>query len=86
MEMDRDKIDDVILALLYLTLARDGRAWKGFNWNSMNRLHEKGFIGDPVNRVKSFWLNEEGIAPSEKLFREMFSIDSGRPTASGSCG
>ncbi len=28
MEIDRDKIDDAILALLYLTLDRDGRAWK----------------------------------------------------------
>lgn len=27
MEIDRDKIDDVILALLYLTLDQDGRAW-----------------------------------------------------------
>lgn len=31
MEIDRDKIDDAILALLYLTLDRDDRAWKGFN-------------------------------------------------------
>ncbi len=26
MEIDKDKIDDAILALLYLTLGRDGRA------------------------------------------------------------
>lgn len=32
MEIDKDKIDDVILALLYLTLDQDGRAWKGFDW------------------------------------------------------
>lgn len=72
MEIDKDKIDDVILALLYLTLDRDGRAWKGFDWSAMNRLHEKGFIGDPVNKAKSVWLTEAGISRSEKLFREMF--------------
>lgn len=72
MEIDKDKIDDAILALLYLTLDRDGRAWKGFDWSAMNRLHEKGFIGDPVNKAKSVWLTEEGISRSEKLFREMF--------------
>lgn len=72
MEIDKDKIDDVILALLYLTLDRDGRAWKGFDWSAMNRLHEKGFIGDPVNKAKSVWLTEEGISRSEKLFREIF--------------
>jgi hypothetical protein len=74
MEIDKDKIDDAILALLYLTLDRDGRAWKGFDWSAMNRLHEKGFIGDPVSKAKSVWLTEEGIARSEKLFREMFGV------------
>lgn len=75
MEIDRDKIDDAILALLYLTLDRDGRAWKGFDWSAMNRLHEKGFIGDPVNKAKSVWLTDEGIARSERLFREMFTVE-----------
>ncbi|MCX8999948.1 DUF6429 family protein [Rhizobiaceae bacterium BDR2-2] len=75
MEIDRDKIDDAILALLYLTLDRDGRAWKGFDWSAMNRLHEKRFIVDPVNKAKSVWLTEEGIARSEKLFREMFGVE-----------
>lgn len=77
MEIDKDKIDDAILALLYLTLDRDGRAWKGFDWSAMNRLHEKGFIGDPVNKAKSVWLTDEGIARSERLFREMFAIERG---------
>lgn len=36
MEIDKDKIDDAILALLYLTLDGDGRAWKGFDWSAMN--------------------------------------------------
>ncbi len=74
MEADRDKIDDVILALLYLTLDRDGHAWKGFDWSAMNRLHEKGFIGDPVNKAKSVRLTDEGIVRSEELFREMFTV------------
>lgn len=76
MEIDKDKIDDAILALLYLTLDRDGRAWKGFDWSAMNRLHEKGFIGDPVNKAKSVSLTDEGIARSEQLFREMFMVRS----------
>lgn len=76
MEIDKDKIDDAILALLYLTLDRDRRAWKGFDWSAMNRLHEKGFIGEPVNKTKSVWLTDEGIARSEQLFREMFMVRS----------
>ncbi len=38
-------------------------------------VHElQCFIGDPVNKAKSVWLTEEGIARSEKLFREMVTV------------
>jgi len=72
MEIDEDKIDNAVLALFYLTLDRDGRAWKDFDWDAMSRLHAKGFIGDPTNKAKSVRLTEEGIARSERLFHEMF--------------
>ncbi len=72
MEIDRDKIDDAVLALLYLTLDRDGRAWKGFDWDVMDRLHAKGLIANPKIKAKSVWLTEEGAARSERLFGEMF--------------
>ena len=41
MELDQDKIDDVVLALLYLGLHDGARAWKSFDWDAMDRLHEK---------------------------------------------
>lgn len=72
MEIDRDRIDDAVLALLFLSLGRDGRAWKSFDWDAMNRLHEKGYIRNPVNKAKSVLLTNEGIARSEDLFRKMF--------------
>ena len=50
MEIDRDKINDGVLALLYLTLDRDGRAWKGFDWDVMDRLHAKGLIANPKDQ------------------------------------
>jgi len=73
MNIDTNKIDETVLALLYLTLHADGRAWKAFDWDVMNRLHEKGFIVNPVNKAKSVALTEEGIKESERLFRELFS-------------
>lgn len=73
MDIDNDKIDDTVLALLYLSLGRDMRAWKSFDWEVMSRLHEKGFIHDPVNKVKSVLLTEEGAARSERLFGEFFA-------------
>ena len=74
MEIDRDKIDDAVLALLYLTLDRDGRAWKGFDWDVLNRLYEKGFICDPVNKTKSVVFTEQGLSESERLFRQYFVL------------
>jgi hypothetical protein len=47
MELDTQKIDETVLALLYLGLHDGARAWKGFDWEAMNRLHEQGFITDP---------------------------------------
>ena len=72
MEIDKDKIDDAILALLFLSLDRDGRSWKSFDWDAMNRLHEKGFISNPIGKAKSVVLTDEGIERSEQLFRAIF--------------
>ena len=49
MAFDTDRIDEAVLALLYLGLHDDSRAWKGFDWDAMNRLHEKGMIENPVS-------------------------------------
>jgi hypothetical protein len=73
MVIDEQKIDEVVLALLYLTLHDERRAWKSFDWNSMNRLHEKGFIGDPIGKTKSVVLTERGLAEAERLFRALFT-------------
>lgn len=77
MEYDNDKIDDCTLALMCLVMheRKEGfgcRAWKGFDWDSLNRLHEKGYIGNPVGKAKSVVMSEEGIQRAEKLFDEMF--------------
>jgi len=48
MEFDTKKIDDATLALLLLGLHDGYRAWKGFDWGAMARLHEAGHISDPV--------------------------------------
>lgn len=72
MEVDEDKIDDAVLALLHLTLHNGGRAWKSFDWDAMNRLHEKGLIDNPATKAKSVQLTAEGIKQSERLFKKLF--------------
>jgi hypothetical protein len=68
MEIDTDRIDQMVLALLYLGLHDGCRAWKGFDWAAMDRLHEKGFISDPVSKAKSVVFTEEGLREAERLF------------------
>jgi hypothetical protein len=41
--------------------------------DAMERLHEKGFISDPVGKAKSVVLTEEGQREAERLFAEMFA-------------
>jgi Domain of unknown function (DUF6429) len=66
MEIDTEKIDETVLALLYLTLHDGTRAWKGFDWDTLNRLHAKGLITDPVDKAKSVVLTNEGLRASER--------------------
>jgi hypothetical protein len=40
----------------------------------LNRLYERGFIDDPVNKTKSVIFTEEGLRESEQLFNQHFVI------------
>jgi len=76
MEIDYNKIDEYTLALLHLVSFRDrvvARAWKSFDWETMNRLHEKGYISDPKSKSKSVVLSDEGLARAEELFEKLFA-------------
>ncbi len=79
MEYDKDKVDDMVLALLYLTLHDDNRAWKAHDWDALNRLHEKGMIGDPVGKAKSVWLTDEGLRRSRELCMQHFTRETRLP-------
>ena len=72
-EIDNDKIDDTVLALLWLTMCGENRSWKGHDWDVLGRLHEKNMICDPVGKAKSVSLTPEGLERSKRLFYEMFA-------------
>ena len=73
MEIDEDKVDDAVLALLQLTLHDGQRAWKGLDWDTLGRLHRKGMISDPVGKTKSVVLTDEGLRRSEELLAALFA-------------
>jgi hypothetical protein len=74
MDIDRDHIDEAILALLFLGRHDGMRTWKSFDWAAMERLHTKGLISDPVGKAKSVVFTDEGLRQSEALFRKLFAV------------
>jgi hypothetical protein len=79
MEYDRDKVDDMVLALLYLTTWKEKdfgyRTWKGYDWGTLDRLHKKGLISNPRGKARSVALSDEAARRSEELFRQLFQKD-----------
>ena len=71
-DFDCDKIDEIVLSLMQLTLHDYYRAWKGFDWETLDRLYEKGWIENPRSKAKSVMLTEEGLANSARLFQHHF--------------
>jgi hypothetical protein len=65
----------MVLALLYLTSSHDQygtRAWKGIDWETMDRLYKKGYIGDPKGKAMPVIVTEMGAALSKELFFKHF--------------
>jgi Domain of unknown function (DUF6429) len=72
MDVDTDRVDDAVLALLWLGRHGEWRTWKSLDWDVMDRLHEKGFISNPVGKAKSVVFSDEGLQRSEELFKQLF--------------
>lgn len=72
MNYDTDKVDEMVLALLYLTLHDGNRAWKAMDWDVAERLHQAGMIHDPVGKAKSVQLTPEGLERCRELFAKHF--------------
>lgn len=70
-----EKIAEVAIGLMYLTLHGRNlglRAWKGFDWDILDSLHEKGWIGDPKGKARSVIITEEGKAQAQLMFEKHF--------------
>jgi hypothetical protein len=72
MEYDDKLIEDAVLALLATFSFDNGNTWKGYDFEIMNRLHEQGFISDPVNKNKSIWLTAEGLERGRQTADRLF--------------
>ena len=62
-----DQLEDAVLAVLWLTLHDECCVWKTIDWDTMDRLHTKGYISDPARRAKSVVFTEEGLSKAKRL-------------------
>jgi uncharacterized protein DUF6429 len=84
MEYDKDKVDEMVLALLFLTMFEDKlsqRAWKSHDWDAMDRLHKKGYISDPKSKAKSVVVTQNGARRAKGLFELHFTSGAMRARA-----
>ena len=75
MNYDKDKVDDMTMALLFLVMSRTqngGRAMKGLDLATLERLHQKGWIAEPKVKDMALAVTPEGLKKSEELFRTYF--------------
>jgi len=75
MEINEDKIDEFVMALLHLNFHGSHgavRAWKSFDWDAMDRLYKKGLVSDPKGKAKSVLVTEEGQRVAKELFEKYF--------------
>jgi len=72
MELNQQRVEEAVLAVLWLTLHNEVEAWKTIDWDTMDRLHQKGFISDPTHRAKSVVFTVEGLAEAERAARKIF--------------
>jgi hypothetical protein len=75
-ELDADKLAEVALALLALTLHDGSRAWKGLDWAVMDLLFKRGWIHDPQGKAKSVVLTDTGLALAQDLLLKHFGRSS----------
>ena len=76
MDIDEGKVDEISLALLYLTTFKNKsgfRSWKSYSWEVLGRLHERGFIDNPQSKAKSVLLTEADAQRSKALFEKYFA-------------
>jgi hypothetical protein len=70
--VDWDRVDEAALAIMFLGLHDGWRAWKGIDWEVLNRLHDRGFITDPKSKAKSVIFTEGGLEESQRLLAMLF--------------
>ena len=84
-DYDLDLAGEFVLALMAFEIHDGGRAWKGFPWEVLAHLYERGLISDPRTKAKSVVLSEQGEALAwatrDRLLQAPTKVTSKHPDA-----
>ncbi len=71
---DLERLGEAVLALLRLTAFTEkiGTLSVTRDWDAQSRLHEQGWIENPVGKAKSVTFTEEGRERAQALFERLF--------------
>ncbi len=72
MSYDESRMAEAVLALLAVHRFDNGRAWKGYDFEIMDRLHAEGFLLEPRGKAKSVVLTPEGLERGLAHARRLF--------------
>ena len=74
--IDTEKLAEAAFGMLWLTAHGGGReitrVWKGLDWDVLDLLYQKGWIGDPKSKARSVFVTEEGEKVAESLLQKHF--------------
>ena len=73
MKLNSQKVEETVLAVLWLTLHDGCRVWRTVDFDALDRLHHRGLISDPKTRSRSVVLTDEGLAEAARLAEKLFS-------------
>jgi hypothetical protein len=104
MTVNWEEVDHAALALMHLTTSTGrgapARSWKGFDWDILDRMFERGWISDPRTSAKSVVIFDAAVRLSRELFERRFGtideanqgqaqgerVSHGQPAARCECG
>ncbi len=71
-KIDRKKVIEGALAILYLSLHSENRVWKNIDWDILDELYKRGWISNPTTKAKSVVLTEKGLSFAEEFLEKYF--------------
>ena len=73
MKHDTAKVEEAVLALLAHFAFDERVSWKGYDFDVMESLCERGLIANPRNKNKSVVLTDEGLRLGKELAAKLFA-------------